>query len=273
MASLEGLGLLSPSWLVSAKSGACRAFRVPQRHRGRMEERLRPLPGPLPVECCGSLMPLWTSPRRADGCRSPASRDSAVVGQPTRCRAAGGPVRPQRAGLQRRRTLLHEVRQSGALVSNADGVRRRALQLCDQVTDFGLAAAANLAHAGEAAGGEDQDRVRLGLVHRYHVAAQLYFASDAQDARRNRARGRAQCTDSAPGGRGRALDPSSGISPAVRTVHNLAQALGAPCCLSPALARATFAPGSISRASASRQCRAPGRSSGRAPPPRTDGAG
>ena len=34
MASLEGLGLQAPSWLVSAKSGGCRAFRVPQRQEG-----------------------------------------------------------------------------------------------------------------------------------------------------------------------------------------------------------------------------------------------
>jgi hypothetical protein len=40
MASLEGLGIHAPSWLVSAKSGGCRAFRVPQRHIWRWEERL-----------------------------------------------------------------------------------------------------------------------------------------------------------------------------------------------------------------------------------------
>ncbi len=46
MASLEGGGLHVPSLLLRAKSGGCRAFRVPQRYLGRPEERLLPVARP-----------------------------------------------------------------------------------------------------------------------------------------------------------------------------------------------------------------------------------
>jgi hypothetical protein len=70
MASLEGLGLQAPSWPVSAKSGECRAFRVPLRQGPGWRSGSSLSRGHLPVECCGSRrhcsprLPIGASPCR-----------------------------------------------------------------------------------------------------------------------------------------------------------------------------------------------------------------
>ena len=54
MASVEGLGLQAPSWLVSVKSGKCRAFRVPQRQMAGRRSSSSLWLGVRPIEYCGS---------------------------------------------------------------------------------------------------------------------------------------------------------------------------------------------------------------------------
>jgi hypothetical protein len=61
--SLEGMGLQVPSWLVSGKSAACRAFHVPQRMAGRSSGSLL-CQGQWPVGCCGSRRPRCPRPLR-----------------------------------------------------------------------------------------------------------------------------------------------------------------------------------------------------------------
>ncbi len=52
--SFEGLGLQEPSRLVGPKSGACRAFRVPQRQMAGRRSGSSLSLGQRPVECCAS---------------------------------------------------------------------------------------------------------------------------------------------------------------------------------------------------------------------------
>src|SRR3954454_12572187 len=61
MASLEGWGLQAPCWLVSVKSGGCRAFHVPQRDREDAAEvglRARRCPGAGHVSVSQSAGPV-----------------------------------------------------------------------------------------------------------------------------------------------------------------------------------------------------------------------
>src|SRR5688500_12249984 len=74
MASLEGLGLPARSWLVRAKSGACRAFRVPRREMAGRSSGSSVSLAQRPVECCGS---------RASVLPTPALRSESLLSSPS----------------------------------------------------------------------------------------------------------------------------------------------------------------------------------------------